>query len=644
MFALDKPRSTATIPGFSPGNINEISTPRIRKPSSVDDDAAVKSDMAGLIPEETIAEVRDRTDIVQVIGQYVQLKRSGSNFVGLCPFHNEKTGSFNVNRTKQFFHCFGCHESGDVFTFMQKIEHRTFTEVVEDLAARSNVEIKFKEGSRRGAKDAARRRSERQQGIEINGKVAQLYREQLQGSGGQAARDYLRQRGVSDAVAEVFRLGCAPATGSVVVRLVQQQKVPPEFAIKMGLIARRRSGDGFHDRFWKRLMFPVTSPSGEVVAFGGRMLGEGDGPKYINTPETPVYRKGEVMFGLQAAAPAVRRSGVVLLVEGNLDVIMMYQHGLENTLAPMGTALTPQQVRLLGRMADEVVAIFDGDDAGRAAAVKCIPLLVDGGVEGKIATLPREHDPDSLLRQQGREAMTRLIKQAVPAVDFYIAHFQDRMEDSIPGRARVLEQVVPLISRLSSTVARDMYADRLASSLSVDRATVQRAVRAGRAPLLKDLQQQQQPAPPQRQLSPVERFELKLIALLVEHPLLVDRAEQHGTERLLTNEGLRATYKAAVAMQQQTGRIVHATLLQSSPPEVLDFVAKEIHSDEFANDGDPTQALDDTIAQLRLGELRRELDEIRRQIVTAKKNADLETVGLLSVRRVELEREIHETR
>ena len=599
--------------------------------------------MAGLIPEDTITEVRERTDIVQVIGQYVELKRSGANFMGLCPFHDEKTPSFSVNKTKQFYHCFGCHESGDVFSFMMKLEGRNFTEVVEDLAARANVEIKHEQQSPAQAREAARRKSERQQGLDLNAQVAELYRKLLLGNGGQPARQYLQQRGISDEVAETFRMGFAPPSGDVVARLVQRENIPPAFAEKMGLIARRRGRDGYHDRFWNRLIFPVARAGGEILGFGGRLLGDGDGPKYINTPETQLYRKGEIMFGMEAAAVAIRRSKAVLLVEGNLDVIQMYQHGFQHTLAPMGTALTTRQILLLRRMADEVVAIFDGDSAGQAAAVKSVPLFVEHEVTARIATLPVDMDPDDYLLKRGPEAMEELVKGAAPAVDFLISAHLDHMEDSIPGRARVLEKVVPVVSRLKSQVARELYSSQLAASLGVEPGTVRRAVSIGRGPSPREIGQA---APPvlKHKLSIVEQIEVKVIAILVEHPHLVHRAEQSGVATLLTNEGLRATYKVAVDMQHETGRIVHSKLLQATPPEILDIVAKEIHSDEFAADGDPTKALDDCLARLQRGRLDRELVEIRKQIVKAKKNLDQETIRTLAMRQVELEREIHETR
>ena len=343
--------------------------------------------MPGLIPEQVIADIRERTDIVQVIGQHVQLKRAGVNHIGLCPFHDEKTPSFNVNSQRQFYHCFGCHESGDVIKFLMKIEGRRFLEVVEDLAARAGIEIPRQTVSPEQARAAERQRSERQLGIDLNRKVADLYRSLLVGDRGGPAREYLQRRDVGEAITETFQLGYAPAAGAPVVRLLEREKVSMDVAERLGLVLRRAGGA--HDRFWNRLIFPVIGAGGEVIGFGGRLLGDGDGPKYINTPETPLYHKGEVLFGLAAAAAPMRKRDLALVVEGNIDVIQLHQHGFDHSVAPMGTALTPRQVQLLRRFASKVIAVFDGDAAGQAAALKAVWTFVDGGLSAKIASLPK---------------------------------------------------------------------------------------------------------------------------------------------------------------------------------------------------------------------------------------------------------------
>ena len=599
--------------------------------------------MAGLIPQEVIAEIRDRTDIVEIVGQHVQLRRAGANHKGLCPFHDEKTPSFNVNGQRQFFHCFGCHESGDVFAFLMKVEGRTFTEVVEDLASRAGVDVPRPNLSSKEIQAAARRRSERQRGLDLNPKVADLYQELLRGPQGQPARDYLEERGIGPEVAAAFRLGYAPPSGSAVVRLAEKEQAL-DFAERIGLIATRSGRSGHYDRFWDRLVFPVVGAGAEVLGFGGRLLGEREGPKYVNTPETFLYRKGEALYGLEAAARAMRKQGTAVVVEGNFDVLQLHQHGFENAVAPMGTALTERQVLLLRRFASEVVAVFDGDDAGQAAALKSAPILVGCGVVAKVATLPAGHDPDSYLRELGADAMGRLLARAKPAIDHIIDVLRQRTEDSIPGRARVLEQVAPVVAKLPSRAEQDLYIGRLALELKTEQHTVRRAVSGEANSRIREQFQKGGGTASQSAGAAEIKSELSAIAILAEHPHLVSRAEEGSLSALLTNDGLRATYRAAVQMSETSGHIDPVKLIEAAPPEQRDPIAKVVMSGAFSSVSDPTRALDDCLREMTRRRLRRKRQEIKRQMAVARSDGDTDSERALARRMIEVEREIHETR
>ncbi|MCA9672735.1 MAG: DNA primase [Myxococcales bacterium] len=560
--------------------------------------------MRGRIPESVIADIRDRTDIVQVIGRYVELKRSGGNHKGLCPFHDEKTPSFNVNADKQFFHCFGCQESGDVIGFLMKLEGRTFMEVVEELAQRAGVEIQHESPAE--AQRAAARRSERQRMLDLNAKVLGFYRALLSRSEGSEARDYLAQRGISDEIAERFQLGFAPDGAQRLVRKLESAGIPLEEGVRAGVIARRRNG-GYYDRFWNRLIFPLVGAGGEVLGFGGRTLSqESDVPKYVNTPETSLYRKGEALYGIDAAAAAMRRTDTCLLVEGNFDVLQMHQYGFDNTIAPMGTALTERQVRLVRRFASRIVAIFDGDSAGRKAARRAAPTMVEGGVEAKIVRLPLGKDPDDLLADQGAEEMTRLIEHATPVVDYLLSELQDEMEDSVPGRARVLQAIAPVVANLENPVIKDLYVDRLALTLHIEREVVRRATASGGSEHAKRLVAEADAEAARQQGRPVPReplppHEVDPIAILLEHPHLFPRAEEANLRSLLTNDGLRATYSAAMELQRESGTVDVPQLLRghTTDPRVKDELARRSMSGEYKTDGDPRRLLDDCIHTLQ---------------------------------------------
>ncbi|MFH1130123.1 MAG: DNA primase, partial [Pseudomonadota bacterium] len=599
--------------------------------------------MDGRIPEDVISQVREKTDIVQVIGQYVELKRAGANHKGLCPFHEEKTPSFNVNPARQFFHCFGCQESGDVFAFLMKIEGRQFAEVVEDLAAKAGVELRLIKNPVT-ARTAARRKSEHQAGVDLNDEVAKLYRDLLNQKEGQIARAYLEKRGIRQEVADSFLLGFAPSSGNAVVRLLEHKKIPMDFADRMGLVAKRKQGAGYHDRFWNRLIFPLVDVRGSVLGFGGRLLGEGDGPKYINTPDTPLYRKGTTLYGLHVAAPAIRRKDEALLVEGNFDVLQLHQWGFDHAVAPMGTAVTEQQVRLIKRFSKRVVALFDGDKAGRAAARRAVHTFVKEGLDAKIATLPEGEDPDSLLTSRGAESMAEVISGAIPALDYVLNELQAEMEDSIPGRAKLLEIMAPLVKVLESPVARELYADRLSLALAIDRGTVDRAIKGFRIAEKASNYKEKQKLSVLEQKKEVLPEELALLAILADHPHLFPRVEQAGVCNLLTNSELRATYQAAVEMQRSSGQVEVSKLLQLAPSNIRDAVADILLSGRFASDGDPTRALDDCVVALQRNELQRELREIQTNMADAKAKGDTDSMRALGLRLVDVERRIHETR
>ncbi|HWE30750.1 MAG TPA: DNA primase, partial [Polyangia bacterium] len=337
----------------------------------------------GLIPEDKIAEIRDRTDIVAVIGEYVTLKRTGVNHKGLCPFHNEKSPSFNVNAQKQFFHCFGCGKSGDVIKFLSELVGKSFMETLRLLAQRSGVELPEPTRSPREEERLRAAESERAKMVRLHDLVATFYVAQLQTPPAQAARAYLETRGLDEKTADTFRVGFAPASWEALARHLEQKKVPAELSERAGLIRRRENGTHF-DTFVNRVVYALTSPMGEVIGFGGRVINSEDQPKYKNSPETLLFKKGENLFGLHVAKHAIRKGGRALVVEGNFDVMTLHQHGIDYAVAPQGTAMTAEQVKLLKRFAREVVLMLDADPAGRAATMKIIRLFVDAELTVKI--------------------------------------------------------------------------------------------------------------------------------------------------------------------------------------------------------------------------------------------------------------------
>src|SRR6266480_17042 len=365
--------------------------------------------MAGLFSSSTLEQIRAASDIIDVIGSYLPLKRAGANFVALCPFHKEKTPSFNVNSHRQIFHCFGCHKGGDVFAFVQEYENITFPEAVHRLAERARIPLEF-------AKDpgAQKNRFLKETLLQIQEQITQRWQAALANeAAGQIARDYLKRRGVSDEAVKLFRLGHAPDTWDDTVNWAKGKGHELALMEKAGLILRKEGSDHYYDRFRGRLIFPICDEQGRVIAFSGRILaGDEKTAKYVNSPETPIFTKGRVFFGLDKSKRAILDAGFAIICEGQLDLISCFMGGVQNVVAPQGTAFTAEHARLLKRYVDEVVLCFDSDTAGQAAAVRVLDSLLASGLAVRVATLPAPHDPDSFIKESGGPAFQQLLAKA----------------------------------------------------------------------------------------------------------------------------------------------------------------------------------------------------------------------------------------
>ena len=456
--------------------------------------------MARRIPDETLQAIRDRLSLTEVIAPYVSLKRAGRNFVGLCPFHSEKTPSFTVSDERGLFHCFGCGESGTVFTFVMKIERVDFIDAVTQLAKRAGVPLPD-----RDADDPAARRREHL--YAVNSRVERFFKAALASPAGAGARRYLAERGLrSDTIAR-YGLGFAPAGGTALASWLAKENVPAELAQQAGVLARSNDGR-VYDRFRGRVMFPIRDRRGRTIAFGGRTLGS-DQPKYLNSPESPLFRKGEGLYGVAEARDAIRDASRAVLVEGYMDALLLAQEGIPYALATLGTALTAAQLRVLqplGGDQSEVFFFFDGDRAGRAAAVRAFGVCAEAGVWGRAAFLPEGFDPDSYVRAHGAAATLALLDAAPSLVDFY---FDATVPAGAPLqlRTRVAEEAKQIRARVRSDVQFDLLARRAAERLGLPDDVFLRARRAAAAT---------QSTPPVRRTAPRwpadERLLVELIA------------------------------------------------------------------------------------------------------------------------------------
>lgn len=412
------------------------------------------------------AQVKEQADIVQVISECVTLKRTGSRFLGLCPFHGEKTPSFSVHGGQQFFHCFGCGESGDVFSFLMKYHSLEFPQALKMVADRYHISLPEK----RRSPEEERLQKKRDLLFKINEKASLFFEKYLKDSPkAQVARRYLEERGVTGEILTQYRIGYAPAVEaegwSFLGSKLQDSEL--KLAIEAGLLVEKERG-GSYDRFRDRIVFPIMDVGGRVCGFGGRIVGEGQ-PKYLNSPESLVFNKGNLLLGLFQQKEKIRQQNSAILVEGNFDLISLAGHGCENVVAPLGTALTREQLRLLKRYVNDVVLLFDGDDAGVKAAIRSVPMFLAEQVTGRVALLPTGHDPDTYVREQGAQRLRQLVDNAEGLPEFVLTNWIETHGLSLDGKRKIVSELQPLINAAGSPLQRSIFISHFSEKLGLEK-------------------------------------------------------------------------------------------------------------------------------------------------------------------------------
>jgi len=421
--------------------------------------------VAGLFSESTLEQIRAASDIVDVIGSYLPLKKAGANFTALCPFHREKSPSFNVNASRQIFHCFGCHKGGDVFTFVKEYENISFVEAVKRLADRAKIPLETELDGR-----GAETRHLKDTLLQIHEQITQRWQAALANdAGGQIARDYLTKRGVSAEAVKLFRLGYAPEAWDDTVNWSKSKGFEIAEVEKAGLVIRKEETDRYYDRFRGRLMFPICDEQGRVIGFSGRILsGDEKTAKYVNSPETPIFTKSKVFFGLDKSKRAILEAGFAIVCEGQLDLIACFTAGVKNIVAPQGTAFTSEHARIIKRYVNEVVLCFDSDNAGQNAAVRSLDALLASGLAVRVAVMPAPHDPDSFIKASGGEAFAALVGGAKGFFDYYLERLCSLNDvGSDRGRQAVLRGMGEALLKTGSAVTVDAFAQKTALRLGV---------------------------------------------------------------------------------------------------------------------------------------------------------------------------------
>ncbi len=567
--------------------------------------------------------VKSQADIVRIVGDYVRLKKSGQNFMGLCPFHSEKTPSFAVHPVRQIFHCFGCGVGGDVFKFVMDMEKCAFPEAVRIVAEKLGIPIPKQRPLSAEQEQAARQKAAL---VEIHRLAAEFFQEKLnppesRGSGtgeGAVVRAYLEDRGLAAATIQEFGIGYAPAGGDALLRVLRT-KFPDNLLEASGLVIRDESGR-LYDRFRRRIMFPIANEAGKVIAFGGRAMGD-EMPKYLNSPETPIYSKSRVLYNLHRAKNAIRQNDFAVLVEGYMDTIAVATAGVANVVASCGTSLTETQAKMLYRFSRHAVVSFDPDSAGVAATERSLSLLLEQGFDVRVVVLPSGQDPDLFVRGQGAEAYQKKVTEAPPYLDYILARARVASGGSDHSAAAggaerklaALNFVLPYIARIPDRILRSEWASRVAHELRIDEPILRQELRKSAADRRTNIQ-------PRKEFLPggVKLAERRLVHMLIEseeHRVqlaeeLAKRGVHRGTETEALLEGLIGAVRAGKSLDPTA---LAETLSEVDRRKLFEIVFEPSAPVTWEEAASCLEALEHRRAEMELGEVQRQIEEASRQ-------------------------------
>ncbi|MBI3317999.1 MAG: DNA primase [Candidatus Omnitrophica bacterium] len=576
-----------------------------------------------MIPERTIQEIQERLDIVEVIGAALSLKRAGRNFKGLCPFHPEKTPSFMVYPHKQFFICYGCGAGGDALTFVMRHQELEFPEAVRLLAERAGVAVPQVSG---GA--VSKQHPELYRAHEV---AARFYHDLLvKSKEGQSARDYLTRRGVEPQMWETLCLGYAPNRWDGLLARGKEEKLSPQALEKAGLAVPREGSGGWYDRFRDRVLFPVWDARGRVIGFGGRVLDDST-PKYMNSPETELYVKGRILYGLHLASPHVREKDFCIVVEGYMDLLSPAQHGIRNVVASMGTSLTENQVQLIRKMTRHVVMVYDGDYAGEMATLRGLDLFLEAQMRVKVAALPAGFDPDSLIRKQGMEAFLKVIQESQDLFDYKLGLLRRRFDpNDLEGRVRICEEMLPTIKRVPNAIQRGEYIKRLSELLGVAETLLWSELKETKLSGSSSSWRPKGIAQPQA-VKAMSAEDL-LAGLIVEDPSRVAQLEGRLEPEQLKGEEVRELVSQLMNRSREKSALPrdHRELLNLFERGTGDWESRVIRWLAWADSvEEKDRALEEVIQCIQQGQRRTSLENLQASIRKAELSGDEETTAQL---------------
>jgi len=567
---------------------------------------------------DAIDTVRQRVNIVDVISHHLTLKKAGKNYRALCPFHQEKTPSFMVNEEKQIFHCFGCGAGGDVFTFLMQYENLTFYEVLTELARQTGVTI-----PKGGPSAGDDRKTELF--FDINDQAADYFHSNLVSkSVGRAARDYLKKRGIRDETIRTYRLGYAPPGWTNLANHLKSQSIDRKIAQALGLIVPRKQ-EGWYDQFRNRLIFPIRNTRGRTVGFGGRVIDDAM-PKYLNSPESPIYKKGQSIYGIEIAGQEIRQKDQALIVEGYFDLLTLHQNGFRNAVAPLGTALTQDQVRIMKRYTRNFVVLFDPDQAGQKATFRAFDAFMAEEIHPRTAGLPHGQDPDTFVRETGPEALAKVVEGAVPVMDAFIEEtVRNGNLKTVQGKVQVARTVVPMLGKIRDPVEKKLYARSLSERLGVAASDLLRpSARRDKTRWPGD--------PKAARHKPAEGYpasEKTLVEIMLNHNDVISKVFERGVIEDFQSELLRNIALLLKDVFEKKGVVPVNDLLSRVPDETVKGEIRHWAMEDRFRENGAEKAAEDCIQKIKLARWKRDSEVVSRKIEEAEKNNQREVLGKL---------------
>ncbi len=584
------------------------------------------------IPEEKISEILNASDIVDIVSDSVILKKAGTNYFGLCPFHSEKTPSFSVNPNKQIFHCFGCSAGGNVFSYLMKYHGISFPEAVKIAARKYNIEFENATLSPSTKKEI----EIKEVLFRINQSVMGYYHDFLKLSDqAETARNYLKKRGISEDIIQEFNLGYSPEAWDTIVRLFKKNKISNKSAAHSGLVLERKEKEGFYDRFRNRIIFPIFDINMQVAGFGGRVMDDGM-PKYLNSPETPVYSKSRILYGLHTAKQFCRQEGFVYIVEGYFDFLSLYQQGIKNTVASLGTALTSDHVRILKGYATRMILVFDSDTAGINAAKRSIKIFLKEGVDIRILVLPEDNDPDSYIRKHGKESFIGISAKAGTVMQFLLQMSINIHGSSVEGRIKILDDMKQHLILIQDSALRSLYVKELAETLNIDEKAVLEKVREYY--LNNNTQTLIHSKEDEKNLES-DRREEQIISMMLNYPEVIPIIKSTDVTKYFYSEKLKHIARQILGVDHKNTAFINCVMTKMENDKDRELLVSYAINDFFMEEDIHKAALSliNRIIRVRI----KQENTLTNKIISAEKGCDSELLELLKKKQKEIQQLHH---